>query len=251
MNEPCPPNQGGYRLLATWRLCVEEAAIPIKVNQGKSRLIKVNLTKKIPPSPQMAKKSPHRLAPIQPAPRPPSRPPSRPPELRPPERRWKLRPPERRRKSCPIVHNRVIFCAICALSRPFHRPLWSLPVPWVPCPFIKLNQTSSNLIQPMNPTLPPPRCARVQNPLVWPGRGLGRRSHEADGQECNDPPPHLGGCEGAHLATTTRRYAYSLAPPSGERARERGSFPPMVVMPRCARCEAASEFGLCSRAVQP
>ncbi|MGD1083875.1 MAG: hypothetical protein ABSA47_03885 [Verrucomicrobiota bacterium] len=49
VNEPCPPNQGGYRVLATWRLCVEEAAIPIKVNQGKSRLIKVNLTKKYPP----------------------------------------------------------------------------------------------------------------------------------------------------------------------------------------------------------
>ena len=38
----------------------------------------------------------------------------------------------------------------------------------------------------------------------------------------------------AHLATTTRRYANSLAPRCGERARERGSFPPMVVMPRCA-----------------
>jgi len=48
----------------------------------------------------------------------------------------------------------------------------------------------------------------------------------------------------AHLAITTRRYANSLAPRSGERASlpavalakagERGSFPPMVVMPRCA-----------------
>jgi hypothetical protein len=44
--------------------------------------------------------------------------------------------------------------------------------------------------------------------------------------------------KGAHLATTAMRFAHSLAPRSGERARERGSFPPMVVMPRCAQAKA-------------
>jgi hypothetical protein len=39
---------------------------------------------------------------------------------------------------------------------------------------------------------------------------------------------------GAHLATTTLRYANSLAPRSGERVRERGSFNALVVLSRCA-----------------
>jgi anthranilate phosphoribosyltransferase len=37
----------------------------------------------------------------------------------------------------------------------------------------------------------------------------------------------------AHLDTTTIRSSDSLAPPSGERARERGSFPPMDAVPKC------------------
>ena len=42
----------------------------------------------------------------------------------------------------------------------------------------------------------------------------------------------------AHLETTTTRFANPLAPRSGERARERGSYPPMVVVPRSAPMEA-------------
>ncbi|MGD1086439.1 MAG: hypothetical protein ABSA47_17015 [Verrucomicrobiota bacterium] len=46
--------------------------------------------------------------------------------------------------------------------------------------------------------------------------------------------PRGAGSGAAHLATTTLRYANSLAPRSGERVRERGSFNPVVVVSRGA-----------------
>ena len=71
------------------------------------------------------------------------------------------------------------------------------------------------------------RCPLNLNPAPPLRLGLKMRKKPPKNVEC--APVR------AHLATTTSRYANSLAPRSGERARERGSFPPMVVMLRCVR----------------